>query len=432
MHRFVYMFGLILAGEAVFALPFHIARFFRPAVLDVFQLTNTELGAAQGVYGILAMLAYFPGGPLADRFPARKLLAFSLWSTAAGGLYMATIPGYAGALLLWGFFGVTTILFFWAALIRATRDWGGSDEQGRAYGLLDGGRGLLAAALASVAVAFFGLVFPEGTGAVTFEERKAALVTVIYGYTLVTALAGVFVWFAIRDGRPPDEPDLERWRPGEEGLWHHIGRVLAMPAVWLQALIVVCAYVAYKGFDNYSLYAVEVYGMSDVDAASIATIGAWMRPVAAVGAGFLGDRYGVARMTVGCFVLLLACYLLLGLGTPAAGATWLLLGNVLATSAAMFGLRALYFALFEEAKVPDALTGTAVGLVSVIGFTPDIFVGVIGGMLLDASPGPPGHRHYFLFLAAFAAAGLAASYALYRRLYPRRPGPGLESDAGGA
>jgi len=329
---------------------------------------------------------------------------------------MATIPGYAGALLLWGLFGVTTILFFWAALIRATRDWGGSDEQGRAYGLLDGGRGLLAAALASVAVVFFGLVFPEGTGAVTYEERKAALVTVIHGYTLVTALAGVFVWFAIRDGHPRDEPDLERWRPGEEGLWHHIGRVLAMPAVWLQALVVVCAYVAYKGFDNYSLYAVEVYGMSDVDAASIATIGAWMRPVAAVGAGFLGDRYGVARMTVGCFALLLACYLFLGLGTPVAGATWALLGNVLAASAAMFGLRALYFALFEEAKVPDALTGTAVGLVSVIGFTPDIFVGVIGGMLLDASPGAAGHRHYFLFLAAFAALGLIAAVTLSRRL----------------
>ena len=34
---------------------------------------------------------------------------------------------------LWGFFGVSTILLFWAALIRATRDWGGPDAQGRAF-----------------------------------------------------------------------------------------------------------------------------------------------------------------------------------------------------------------------------------------------------------------------------------------------------------
>jgi nitrate/nitrite transporter NarK len=89
----------------------------------VFSLTATELGAAQGVYGILAMLTYFPGGPLADQFPARKLLAVSLWLTAAGGLYMATFPDYRGALILWGFSGITTILLFWAAMIRATPDW---------------------------------------------------------------------------------------------------------------------------------------------------------------------------------------------------------------------------------------------------------------------------------------------------------------------
>ena len=68
------MIGLIVAGETVFALPFHVARFFRPIVLDVFDITATQLGAAQGIYGVVAMIAYFPGGALADRFSARRLL----------------------------------------------------------------------------------------------------------------------------------------------------------------------------------------------------------------------------------------------------------------------------------------------------------------------------------------------------------------------
>ena len=209
VHRLLFMIGLVVAGEAVFALPFHVARFFRPTVLEVFALTNTELGAAQGIYGILAMLAYFPGGPLADRFPARKLLAFSLWMTAAGGLYMATFPGYRGALILWGFFGVSTILLFWAALIRATRDWGGNDDQGRAFGLLDSGRGLLAAVLASIAVVVFGFFFPEGYSSATFEEKKQALRIVIHGYTAATVLAGLFVWFVISDGHPAGKETSE-------------------------------------------------------------------------------------------------------------------------------------------------------------------------------------------------------------------------------
>jgi nitrate/nitrite transporter NarK len=412
----MFMLGLILAGEAVFALPFHVARFFRPTVLEVFALSNTELGAAQGVYGILAMLAYFPGGPLADRFSARKLLALSLWSTAAGGIYMATFPDYVGALLLWGFFGVTTILLFWAALIRATRDWGGDDEQGRAYGLLDGGRGLLAAVLASIAVICFGLLFPEGYRAATFEEKKEALRAVIYGYAFVTAAIGVFVWYAIPERHPGEEAEAQAWNPDQENVWMHIVRVLRMPAVWLQAVIVMCAYVGYKGFDNYALFAVEGYGLDEVEAARIVAIGSWMRPVAAIGAGFLGDRFTISRMTVIAFALLLISDLFFAINSPLPATAWVLLVNTLLACSAMFGLRGLYFALFEEAKVPAAITGTAVGVVSVLGFTPDIFVTYVGGVLLDRSPGLAGHQHFFWFLATFAAIGVLASFTLMRRL----------------
>ena len=62
------------------------------------------------------------------------------------------------------------------------------------------------------------------------------------------------------------------------------------------------------------------------------------------------------------------------------------------------------------------MTGTAVGLVSVIGYTPDIFVNVVGGILLDRSPGLAGHQHFFFVLASFAALGLIASVVLMRRL----------------
>jgi nitrate/nitrite transporter NarK len=420
LHRFLFMLGLILAGEAVFALPFHVARFFRPTVLEVFSLSATELGAAQGVYGVVAMLAYFPGGPIADRFSAHKLLAVSLWMTAAGGLYMATFPDYRGSLLVWGFFGITTIMLFWAALIRATRDWGGHDEQGRAYGLLDGGRGVLAAGLASVGVMMFGLAFPGSYGAATFEEKEAALRLIIYGYTAVTAFAGVFVWFALTDGHPSGEPELKEWKPHTENVWVHIVHVLRIPAVWLQAVIIICAYVAYKGFENLSLFAVEAYGLDEVDAARIVAIGSWMRPVAALGAGLLGDRFNVSRMTVLAFVLLLASDLFFAMTTPIPGAAWILLGNILLGAAAIFGLRGLYFALFEEAKVPAAVTGTAVGFVSVVGFTPDIFVTYVAGVLIDRSPGVVGHQHFFWFLSAFALIGVIASYALMRLLHPAR------------
>ena len=149
-----------------------------------------------------------------------------------------------------------------------------------------------------------------------------------------------------------------------------------------------------------------------MDAAAIVTMGAWMRPIAALGAGLLGDRFTVSWMLLLCFVLLLFSDLFFAFSTPVAGAAWVLLGNTLIACIAIFGFRGLYFALFEEARVPAAVTGTAVGLVSVIGFTPDIFVALVAGLLIDSNPGVVGHQHFFMFLSVFALVGALASLAM--------------------
>ena len=179
-----------MAGEAIFALPFHLARFFRPIMLELFNLTPTQLGAAQGIYGIVAMLAYFPGGVLADRFSAYKLMSFALWVTALGGLYMATFPNYFQSCFLFGFFGISTILLFWGALIRTTREWGDKNSQGLAFGLLEGGRGLLAVILASLGVLLFQVLFPLGYDSASFEEKQNVFRIVILGYSFSTAFVG--------------------------------------------------------------------------------------------------------------------------------------------------------------------------------------------------------------------------------------------------
>jgi sugar phosphate permease len=401
LERAMFIGCLIVAGEAVFSLPFHVARFFRPTVLQVFDFTNTELGAVQAVYGVVAMLAYFPGGLLADRFSTRRLLTGSLLCTSLGGFYFATVPDYRGMWWLFAYWGLTTILLFWGALIRATREWGGANEQGRAYGLLDGGRGLFAALVAAGAVLVFESMLPEDPTTATGVERAEALRNVIFVYTAVTAGAGLLCWWFVsdRDAGASERPHMLR----------NVGKVLRLRSVWLQALIVVSAYVGYKGVDNYSLFAVQGYGMNEVEGAKVTAISAWVRPVAAVGAGLLGDRFYSSRVSSLCFGTMVASYAWFGLTEPVPSMPWVLYANVLVSCAAIFGLRGVYFALFEEGSVPIETTGTAVGLVSVIGYTPDVFVALAGGWFLDRSPGVAGHQHFFLFLGAFAVLGLVAS-----------------------
>ena len=82
--------------------------------------------------------------------------------------------------------------------------------------------------------------------------------------------------------------------------------------------------------------------------------------------------------------------------------------NFFASYTAVFALRGVYFALLEENRTPLHLTGAAVGMVSLIGYTPDIFFAPIAGRILDANPGIEGHHNYFLFLASIMLAGFAA------------------------
>ncbi|MGY8688977.1 MAG: MFS transporter, partial [Verrucomicrobiales bacterium] len=186
-----------MAGETIFFLPFVLARIFRPTLLEVFGLTNLELGTAFSFYGVVAMVAYLLGGPLADAFSPRKLLATALITTAAGGLAFAVIPSLSSLKLLYAYWGLTTIALFWAALMRATREWGGEMMQGAAFGLLDGGRGLLTAVTGSVLVAIYASLIPEDVASATLEQRTGAFRQIILMMVAMTCGTAVLVWFAL-------------------------------------------------------------------------------------------------------------------------------------------------------------------------------------------------------------------------------------------
>ena len=404
--RFMLMLTLVFAGEIVFLLPFHTTRFFRPTLLEAFELSNTQLGDFFAVYGIMAMISYFPGGALADRFSARGLLTASLIATSAGGLYMATYPGAVGLALLFGYWGITTILLFWAALIRATREWGGHDEQGMAFGILEGGRGLVAALLASLGVVLLASFLPENLDQLNNEERKEAFRSVIFFYSGVTLATAALTWFVI--------PTVKHIGDSALALFRNAVTVLGRPLVWAQAAVIICAYCGYKGFDNYSLYAVQVLGMNEVDGAKITAYATYIRPVAAIAAGLVADRWAAGKTIGAAFALMVVAYTAVAVSTPVGAGVFIIYGNLFVSVVAIFMLRGVYFALLEENQVPPYLTGAVAGTVSFIGYTPEIFFGPITGRILDANPGPVGHQHYFLFLAAVATIGGAVVVWLLR------------------
>lgn len=412
------MLTLVIAGEVIFGLPFHTARFFRPTLLESFGFTNTQLGDVFAVYGVTAMLAYFPGGALADRYSARALLTLSLVATGFGGFYMATFPGPAGMAMLYGYWGITTILLFWAALIRATREWGGAAAQGRAFGILDGGRGAVAALVATLGVGVLTWKMPDSVELVSNAQRRSAFRAVILMYSFAAIGTAVMTWLLMPARTPAGD--------SSRGLFHAAGSVVTRPLVWAQAGVIVCAYCAFKGLDNYSLYAVQVLGMSEVDGAQLSALGGYIRPVAAIAAGVLADRW-TAGKTIGLsFAVLIISYSLLSIAVPKGNGLAVIYANIVVSFFAVFALRAVYFALLEENHTPAHLTGAVAGMVSFVGFTPEVFFAPITGRILDATPGIGGHQNYFLFLAGVAIVGMlvvAWLLRLQRAATNEPPGP---------
>ncbi|HKJ79364.1 MAG TPA: MFS transporter, partial [Prolixibacteraceae bacterium] len=372
------------------------------SMLEVFNMSNTELGDAIAVYGITAMLSYFPSGILADRFSARKLMSFSLLATALGGIWLFLFPSLKILPFLYGYWGITTILLFWSAMIKATREWGGELAQGRAFGLLDGGRGLVAAGVASLGVVILGAFFKEETGNINLVDRARGFQTVVLFYSLLTIGASLLIWFTI-----PDTPP-ERLNPNP---LKGIPEVLKRASTWLIALVVITAYCGFKALDFYGLYLMQITNSNEVEAARFVANASYLRPVAAIAAGFVADRFTTRKTILVLFSTLVPVYFVLGVLVPGEDILFIVL-MLLFTFAAVYALRGVYFASLEESNVPKNITGATVGVVSLLGFTPDVFFNSVAGRIIENSGGIEGFYNFYLLLSNIAITGLIAAFLL--------------------
>lgn len=393
-NRWVMMGALVLAGEAIYTLPY-LRQAYHHTMLEAMDVSNTELGLLNSMFGLLALVCYFPGGWLADKVSPRKLLVFSLMATGLAGFVFATFPPYPILLAIHAFWGVSTILTFWAALIKATRGWGRADEQGKAFGILDGGRGLVQGLLGLLAIGVFS----------QFASKIDGLAGVIVAYSIGALLAGVVAWFVI-----PESSDRD---VGSTSInMAQIKEVVRMPVVWAHALVIMFAYAAYWGTFDLAGFAMDAFDQSEIFGASLSTFRMWLRPVSAIAAGLLADRISPSRAVTGGFLILVVAYGALAAMPSGASFLILLWIDTAVIGIAVFALRGIYYALLEEGGVPLHLTGTAVGIVSVVGYTPDAVMPLLSGWLLDTFPGAAGHQYLYGLLGFGAIFGVVATRAI--------------------
>lgn len=391
---------LSLSGGIIFFLPFLQELYYRPLAVAL-QLNNAQIGSLLSVFGITSLLCYVPGGWLADRFSPRLLLSSSLISTGLSGFYFSTFPSYPISLLLHGFWGITITLMFWCAMLRVTRHWGAANGQGQAYGALEMGRGIGEALSAAATLALFAYL---GSDAVALKAVIGLFSAIILGL----GIASIFVL------RKDSGGDLVESRSTDVN-FDTVRAALGMPEVWLISAIVLSGYCAYWGTLRLTSYATDVFLLSVTLAALLSSLKLWVKPFAALGAGVLADKLGVTRVIVTLFIILLLGFLSFAFLPGTTGWIPVMVLNLILVSMAVFGLRGIYFALVHESGVPFEVTGVAIGVISMIGLSPDIFMPLLGGMLLDTYQGAEGYQYFFLCVSGLCCLGIIATRSLATR-----------------
>ena len=387
----------MLAAESIYILPYVLARVFRPTFLDVFNLTNLKLGGLFSIYGIVAFFSYLYGGVLADRYSPRKLLSISLIFTSLGGLVMMTYPSYFVMQLLFAYWGFTTVFIFWAPMLKATRSIGGLKKQGKTFSFLDGGRGIVASSIGLIGVFIFSILITKDVSSLTLSEKQEVFKYVIGASSLIVFIIGIVVYTYLRIELKDDE---------KIGNIKSLLELAKLKSVWLISFIILCAYMGYKITDIYSLYASEVMLFDEINAARVGALQQYLRPIVCISIAFFTDKNGnINNIIIGFFVMMVGS-ILFASGLIKVSMNMLFIISLIIVASGTYAIRGLYFSILKDGKIPYILSGSAIGLISIVGYSPDIFATPLYGYILDNYPGIRGHQYVYLILFLSSLIGI--------------------------
>ncbi|RQW72203.1 MFS transporter [Halomonas sp. YLB-10] len=394
---------MLLAAGSIYPL-LYLRQNFETPILEVFNITSSELGNFYSMLGVVFFLCYLPSGWLADKFSPRLLVTVSMAGTGLLGLLFATIPSGVMLTMVFLGWGLTSGLTFWSAMLKGVKMLAKKDEQGRFFGILDGGRGLIEAILATIAISLFAYYLNDQQDNTT-EALK--VVVYMYSFTCLVIAALTFIFFTRHDGSEIRAKKIKTSGNVLADLKH----LASIPALWLVALIILCGYQLFWATYSFSAYVQEGYGVTAVAAGAITVAKLWMRPIGGITAGFLGDRFGktnvLALLFLGATAFLATLILM-----PTSVGTVALLAVVLMIGVLTYALRGLYWAILDDCDISMEVAGLAIGVISLLAYTPDIFLPQIYGFLSARFEAVTAYQLYFGYIACMGIVGMLASLKL--------------------
>ena len=398
--KYLTIIALGLAGGSIYFIPY-VKYVFYDAQIAAMGINNTQSGLLLTMYTIGNMVLYIPGGYLADKVSTKKALIISLVATSVLTWVYAFSLNFVVSMIIWLGLSFSTAFVFWSALMKAVRIVGTEEEQGFMYGLYYACNGI-AAALTS----FISLYAYNTAG----EDIKSGFVRGVNASGVVVLIAAICLVFLMKEdaGKVTTESDDDKIS------LPMVGKVLKSPVVWILSIVILCGYGLKSSVSYFNPYLTEVVGVSAVNSGIFSIINNYLLLLLAPVGGILADKVfkSTCKWLSVSFVILAVLFggvlLIPSDISPMVASIYTLLPG--AVTMMMYGV---VFSSVSEAGISRTMTGTVIGISSIIGYLPDSIYSVLFGKWLD-NKGAAGYTNIFIFLVASGILGAILAFWIYR------------------
>lgn len=395
--KYMIVASLGVAGGVIYFLPY-IKYVFYDAQIAAMNISNQQSGLLLTVYTIGNVLLYIPGGVLADRIAPKKALVCSLWVTSILCFAYAFTFNFYVALLIWLGLSFSTAFVFWASLMKAVRIVGTEEEQGFMYGIYYACNGISGAVIQAIALYVYG----------TADDIVSGFFRAVAAGGSVIAVAGLLIMLLMQAEQNKGQDTASDFKMSE------VGGLLKNPTVWIFSFIIFCGYGVFTSTSYFTPYLTVTLGISPSESGVFTIIRNYLFLLLAPLGGIVADRifHSTAKYLALAFLILAVCFW--GVQALPTGISPLFVSiYTLIPGALAMMLYGVVFSIISEAGISRTLTGTAIGIASIVGYLPDSVYHPLFGDWLDRYGSGPGYDKVFTFLAFSCMAGCLLSLIIY-------------------
>ncbi|MDR0908338.1 MAG: MFS transporter [Spirochaetaceae bacterium] len=416
---YVTLFFLAFAQSAIYTVPY-IRTYYGIALQNVLGVGDSQLGMLLGFYTIVSMIGYIPGGILVDKWDYKKCILIACFGTGLLAASYGVWLNYTWATVVYIIMGFTGNAIYWSATIKAVRLLGNADNQGKMYGVYYGFQGGLAILFTIILQIGFTAIARPDSGTPNY---LAGMQFIFWTNAACLIVAGIVLAKMLQ----PQKEIVEQMKAaGSEASSFNakmVGKVLKQPLIWLIIIMVFCSYGIYSNSFYYSYYLAYVKGISQFWATQTSMIRvSYMMCIGSFIGGFAATKLKSTTkwyiIAAGASLLSLVTFLVMR--QSGAGMVPMAIMSIF-PSAFILLIYTITNSLYQEYNIPVSMMGTAVGIVSIVAFTPDLFWQTMLGSWLDKTAiqvegigtvyTDPGFTQVFTFFAIVTAVGVCAAIA---------------------